>query len=522
MYHRAWLHPEQHLLGGHLVSHRQIYELVVFRLGLTPSMLGNLFTITVALLACACCCGSSRDRTCGHLGPAPGTVVDELHGACAISLGIQQYFPSVGASSLGAEEGRNLLQVKSSRASKLPSVESGTSPRTSADLRSVDRPLRISFLTIDPHLRVPEFNDTKQVARFLESGATFARGVVANLLKPAKSAGSRSGILFVGLAFLLLACLVFFSVQSNKHIVFPPREPRSQLRHDAVQLRHEAAILSQSSLSQSYPASASNSPFLGGSLLQVATPPRPHVSPSGRKLNPGSSARLSPVQSSRQPSLAAVESPGQISQGSHNARVPHLCPGLVVPNGNECHLAVPVLSSPRDASAAGTLAFEVQDLNGNCVVTAEFLLSGSGKAGFDMTNIPLFTLRAAKRPGAPRRGEEPRVLAYCRTAKEAASRTRVCIYDSRDEPFAMVYKDPSYSRYTLSSSRIPLHLYIEGEASKRTMKVTNDQRQLLAETSGETMSFNPSGTYYKLRVGSDVDVGLVLCALFSVYSLELA
>lgn len=168
-----------------------------------------------------------------------------------------------------------------------------------------------------------------------------------------------------------------------------------------------------------------------------------------------------------------------------------------------------------------TIAFDVQDLGGNCVIKAEAVLPFSSIAYLSRQR-PYFVLRAGNMPGVVHDEGGWPLLAYCKMTNEMALRKRVCIYDRRDELFAMVNKDTSGTRYVVSSGRASLQLYVEGDAEKQSLRVTNDQRYLLAETTPETMSFNPDGSYYKLRVTADIDVGLVLCALFSVYRLELA
>jgi hypothetical protein len=202
------------------------------------------------------------------------------------------------------------------------------------------------------------------------------------------------------------------------------------------------------------------------------------------------------------------------------AAAKHLCPGLVVPHGNECILAVPTL--PISGSPGlDVAALNVQDLDGKSVIQADVVLPNSARASVAMTQRPLVVLRAGSAPRNPGQPTQP-LLAYCKASHEMGSRKSVYIYDARDELFAQIVKDPSNSRYVLTSGRVSLRLFFEGEILSHTVAVTNDQHQLVAETTPSAMAFNPSGSFYKLRVVSNIDVGLILCALFAIDCMELS
>jgi hypothetical protein len=187
----------------------------------------------------------------------------------------------------------------------------------------------------------------------------------------------------------------------------------------------------------------------------------------------------------------------------------HLCPGLVVPQGNECVLAVPIVSR---SSSRDMVPLKVQDLEGKPVIQAECLTS------LDMTQRPLVVLRAG---AAPRLSmQSPPLLAYCRSAQEVGGNRTVYVYDSRDQVFAQIHRDTANGRYVLTVNRSGLQLYFKGDLWNHTVIVTNSQNQVLAETAPSPMAFDPTGSFYKLKVGPNVDVGVVLCALLSLYMVE--
>jgi len=197
----------------------------------------------------------------------------------------------------------------------------------------------------------------------------------------------------------------------------------------------------------------------------------------------------------------------------------HLCPGLVVPHGNECILAVPALPNTGGQPGQEVASLNVQDLDGKSVIQAEVVLPNSPRASVAMTQRPLVVLRAGSVPRAAGQQAQP-LLAYCKASHEVGARKSVYIYDARDELFAQVVRDSGVGRYILTSGRISLRLSFEGDILKHVVNVTNEHRQTVAETAPATMPFNPTGNFYKLRVVSNVDVGLILCALLAIGCME--
>lgn len=198
----------------------------------------------------------------------------------------------------------------------------------------------------------------------------------------------------------------------------------------------------------------------------------------------------------------------------------HLCPGLVVPHGNECILAVPSVVATKEA-ASGLAILDVQDLEGKSVIKAEV---SSLSAARESSSRPLIILRA----GIMQQGSQPQPrLAYSKAATDAGSQKIVQIYDTSDQLFGQVVQDTLNGRYVFSTGRANFQLFFEfpngqGDLRERAVTVTNDQNLRIADTQPSIMAFNPTGSYYKLRVVSNVDVGLILSALFAIDCMELA
>lgn len=205
--------------------------------------------------------------------------------------------------------------------------------------------------------------------------------------------------------------------------------------------------------------------------------------------------------------------------GMGDALSGQLCPGLVVPPGNECVVAVPL--QDRGYVPGGGSSFSVRELSGTPVIQVETSVpqwgGGPGK--------PMVQLRAAH-------GQRP-LIASCRAATEGpGGRRSAYVHDVADGLFAHVTKvltqgagattGGALSRpcYVLTSGRVALQLLFDGDFAGHRVKVTDEDRRILADSEPQTMKFDRTNTYYRLRVSEGVDVGLVLCALLSIEQLE--
>jgi len=224
----------------------------------------------------------------------------------------------------------------------------------------------------------------------------------------------------------------------------------------------------------------------------------------------------SPVQSARD--LTMGPSPGSAHLLPPQSGLPmvaskHLCPGLVVPHGNECILAVPTMPA---AGSTDMATLNVQDLEGRPVIQADVVMPHSARASDTQRAIVVLRAGSAPRVGNPLGAP---LLAYCKAGYETGSRRTVYIYNGRDELFAQISRSNT-NWYVLSRSVDGVQLFLEGDIRYHAVTVTNEQSLVVSESSSTSMSFNPGGSYYKLRVAANVDVGLILCALFSMDFLE--
>lgn len=219
---------------------------------------------------------------------------------------------------------------------------------------------------------------------------------------------------------------------------------------------------------------------------------------------------------------ASFDSAGQVPVPIEAPR--YLCPALVVPRGNECLLAVPTLVSLCAAHGVSSrhIGFEVKDTAGKPVITVQLVHPDmpSDLGGFGQNGRTILVLRPAGTPGTQ---ASPEPLATCKLCKEATGGQRVNIYDARNELYAhMVRVSAAGGRpfYQLTSGRSGLQLQFSGNFDEHAATVTNESQQQLASTEPSAMAFDQAGSYYKLRAASLVDVGLLLCGLFTVSHLE--
>lgn len=193
----------------------------------------------------------------------------------------------------------------------------------------------------------------------------------------------------------------------------------------------------------------------------------------------------------------------------------NLCPGLVVPRGNECVLAV-----PARAAGVGALAVDIREMNGAAMLKAEFAapnwLAEDSFVPSGQAARATISLRSTH-------GPKP-LIAYCRAIADSSGRRSMYIYDTKDELHAHLTKLPASSSarecYQLTSGRSGVQMLFDGNFGKHVMSVYGEHRSVLADTEPADMKFDPSGAYYRLRVAEKVDVGLIICALLSIDLME--
>jgi len=232
-----------------------------------------------------------------------------------------------------------------------------------------------------------------------------------------------------------------------------------------------------------------------------------------------------------QPGTSNLGDEQRISMESGFGGAPNiLCPGLVVPHGNECILAV---RATRAGSAPAAVVMDVLDLQGKAVLAADMRANQRGSnrpGGISMQTSPVITLRTTS-PIEPARGRpdpgDGNVLATCRLGDTAAfgRSGTMQIYNGEGNLFGTLTKDMPVSRssrWVFTASNGSTRLIFEGSYFDRTINVTDENNEQVAETEPWTAPFDSKAYYYKLKVVSDVDVGLMLCGVLSIERLETA
>jgi len=210
---------------------------------------------------------------------------------------------------------------------------------------------------------------------------------------------------------------------------------------------------------------------------------------------------------------AGTESP--ISVAEHEVqRCPQLCHGLVVPAGSECVLAV--RPAPRSMARPGPPDVEVFDMNGKPVLELDVKRPLSWGVGFEKPNPSLGKPAVALRS----QGSGKRVHATCRECKTPDGRHSMFVYDSSDQLFACLTKDPDSQRYLLSGSCGDWKVIFDGNFRQYVMQTYNENQQQLADTEPCKLAFRPHDQIYKLRISSGVDVGLIISCLVAIDEME--
>lgn len=221
---------------------------------------------------------------------------------------------------------------------------------------------------------------------------------------------------------------------------------------------------------------------------------------------------------------APAPSPGKLS-ARHQ-----LCPGLVVPRSTECLLAVPTLQRHGEIFPDAK-AFEVLDLTGNpvlrCNVRHPARLSNGDAA------VTLFGLAKGDRAA---NGGAAMLLANCSVALDQVAspvvnspihstrshKSTMNVFNAKDEFFGQLARDSTRPIYILTSTRAGLKMVFSGDFTGHSVTVLGQHDEVLADAVPGSVGFDPSGSYYKLRVAAEVDVGMVLCGLLSIQLMEIS
>lgn len=240
--------------------------------------------------------------------------------------------------------------------------------------------------------------------------------------------------------------------------------------------------------------------------------------------------------------VEAAVSPRHQLQGHSKRFSPLLCPGLVVPRGSECILAVRI--SQTTGSAPTTV--EVLDLCGKPVLKAQVArpLQWS-QANCQMIKMPSWIARPpavtlCMLQAMPGSGllesihgrPDSSVLATGRECVMPDGHRHMFFHDANEKLFGRLVKDRTRSRYVFNTIHTdPMEDQADGKKgtvtfdgifSDHVVLVSNEHQEPLADAEPSPMPFCPQSKFYKLRVASGVDVGLVICGMFAIDVMETA
>jgi len=88
--------------------------------------------------------------------------------------------------------------------------------------------------------------------------------------------------------------------------------------------------------------------------------------------------------------------------------------------------------------------------------------------------------------------------------------------------FGQLARDPSRPRYVMKPDFGNQTLLFDGIFEDHAVLIMDEVQEALADAEPCSMPSDPAGKYFRLRVSSDVDVGLVLACLLSIEELQTA
>lgn len=214
---------------------------------------------------------------------------------------------------------------------------------------------------------------------------------------------------------------------------------------------------------------------------------------------------------------------------------PQLCPGLVVPRGSECILAVrPVpYIAPLDSDEMVTV--EVLEFSGTPVLKAQVTrtplshasTSEVQRGGSRSPTVALYMWDAAQ-------GRlESTMLASCQEGATEWSPSdggrHIFMYDAKGHLFGCLGRDPTTrSRYGLRLTSGPdpqdprkrSMITFDGNFDDYAVSVKNENQDQLADSESCSVGFDQTSKFYRLRIVSGVDAGLIVLCLIAIDEME--
>jgi hypothetical protein len=198
-----------------------------------------------------------------------------------------------------------------------------------------------------------------------------------------------------------------------------------------------------------------------------------------------------------------------------------------------------MLAVRADVSPGGSASktLDIQDLEGREVLKADIRTRSVDNAM--VPAAPVITLRTPGSTGrdsvgGPLGPSESNVLGTCRLGVASDGQANIHIYNGDDVFFGSLSRQQQNNGVGSGgpTSRVPRYVFTEcgrfggvvffdGDYAAHSIFVTNEQNEQLANVEPWTASFEPNVSFFKLRVASNVDVGLIMCGLLSIQRLEM-
>mmetsp|Transcript_140039 Transcript_140039/g.254823 ORF Transcript_140039/g.254823 Transcript_140039/m.254823 type:complete len:499 (+) Transcript_140039:15-1511(+) len=192
----------------------------------------------------------------------------------------------------------------------------------------------------------------------------------------------------------------------------------------------------------------------------------------------------------------------------------HLCPGLVVPPGKDCVLALPTFRT-LNVFSRNSVVFSVRDLNGSSMIQGEIFAeqwSPNGVGGQPVARLCMTT------PS----GESGPELASVKASVKTGGARSAYIYDGQGYIFAHFARDPFRNSYVLTSLHIDQQVHFVGDFTAQHGTITSDINEPMAEVDPCHLYFDPAGEHFRIRIYSEVDACLILCGLLAIQHIEAA
>eukprot|EP00442_Polarella_glacialis_P019651 CAMPEP_0115152514 /NCGR_PEP_ID=MMETSP0227-20121206/66202_1 /TAXON_ID=89957 /ORGANISM="Polarella glacialis, Strain CCMP 1383" /LENGTH=474 /DNA_ID=CAMNT_0002563129 /DNA_START=141 /DNA_END=1565 /DNA_ORIENTATION=- len=426
-----------------------------------------------------------------------------------------------GSGRASSGTGHVLLQVTSDKTTK--GTENRTKPAAKAENGSEVQPFS-SFVEVGS--AVPKREDRSSLAQVRSAMKRYSSRLHSKLKEdPGQAMGTMFTVMvcmFV-CAVMLLACVQVDDLKP---------QPGPLQQHQATPVFRGAMPSNRPSVMASYIGRPSETVLPQpsrpeGSSASLA--PCPYQNPYSRSYPAAALSQRSVTEPPSSSPFLREERPPTAGGSEVSERVTQsLCPGLLVPRGSECVLAVRCTAFGCTGSDASV---DILDLSGKPVLKAQVCRSASAFLQADVARPRSWS--AGLVSAARDKGEQPAVilkttgdssaLALCYLSKGKDGSTGMDICRGDGGLYGRLLKDSGRPRYVLrSGDRSEVGMMFDGIFEDHAVMVTDDHQESLADAEPSSMAFDNASKYYRLRVSSNVDVGLVLCCLLSIDELMFA